>query len=140
MFILFLSCDSIEFQKKDIITNKPIATINNKSLFKEDVASLLPKNVDTKDSIVLIRSISNSWAIQQLLLLRNDEMTMDSLYTHLIYPDSKGKPLEMPLYNMARFDSLTESPLADDINWVGFIKTLTTTQSFSFRAFFTSER
>ncbi|MDG1508522.1 MAG: hypothetical protein P8Q53_01925 [Flavobacteriaceae bacterium] len=74
-FILFLSCDSIEFQKKDIITNKPIATINNKSLFKEDVASLLPKNVDTKDSIVLIRSIINSWAIQQLLLLKAEENT-----------------------------------------------------------------
>jgi hypothetical protein len=75
VFILFLSCDSIEFQKKDIITNKPIATINNKSLFKEDVASLLPKNVDTKDSIVLIRSIINSWAIQQLLLLKAEENT-----------------------------------------------------------------
>jgi hypothetical protein len=74
-FILFLSCDSIELQKKDIITNKPIATINNKSLFKEDVASLLPKNVDTKDSIVLIRSIINSWAIQQLLLLKAEENT-----------------------------------------------------------------
>ena len=74
-FILFLSCDSIEFQKKDIITNKPIATVNNKSLFKEDVASLLPKNVDTKDSIVLIRSIINSWAIQQLLLLKAEENT-----------------------------------------------------------------
>ena len=75
VFILFLSCDSIEFQKKDIITNKPIATVNNKSLFKEDVASLLPKNVDTKDSIVLIRSIINSWAIQQLLLLKAEENT-----------------------------------------------------------------
>jgi hypothetical protein len=57
----------------------------------------------------------------ELTLLRNDEMTMDSLYTHLIYPDSKGKLLEMPLYNIVRFDSLTMSPLADDINWVGFI-------------------
>ena len=75
VFILFFSCNSIEFQKKDIITNKPIATINNKSLFKEDVASLLPKNVDTKDSIVLIRSIINSWAIQQLLLLKAEENT-----------------------------------------------------------------
>ena len=75
VFILFFSCDSIEFQKKDIITNKPIATVNNKSLFKEDVASLLPKNVDTKDSIVLIRSIINSWAIQQLLLLKAEENT-----------------------------------------------------------------
>jgi hypothetical protein len=57
----------------------------------------------------------------ELMLLRNDEMTMDSLFTHLIYPDSKGNAAEMPLYNMVKFDSLTKSPLADDINWVGFI-------------------
>ena len=57
----------------------------------------------------------------ELMLLRNDEMTMDSLFTHLIYPNSKGNAAEMPLYNMVKFDSLTKSPLADDINWVGFI-------------------
>ncbi len=55
----------------------------------------------------------------ELLLLRNDEMTIDSLFTHLIYPDSSGT--KMPLYDMAKFDSLTKRPLADDIKWVGFI-------------------
>lgn len=57
----------------------------------------------------------------ELMLLRNDEMTMDSLYTHMIYPDSEGNAAEMPLYNMVKFDSLTKSPLVDDISWVGFI-------------------
>ena len=75
VFILLLSCNTIEFQKKDVIIKKPIATVNNKNLFNEDVEFLLPKNVDTKDSIVLIRSIINSWAIQQLLLLKAEENT-----------------------------------------------------------------
>ena len=57
----------------------------------------------------------------ELMLLRNDEMTMDSLYTHLIFPDSQGDLSEMPLYNMVKFDSLTKAPLADNISWVGFI-------------------
>ena len=57
----------------------------------------------------------------ELMLLRNDEMTMDSLYTHLIFPDSKGNLSEMPLYNMVKFDSLTKAPLEDNISWVGFI-------------------
>ncbi len=56
----------------------------------------------------------------ELVLLRNDEMTMDSLFTHLIYPDL-GVVKRMPLYDMVKFDSLTKSPLADDISWVGFI-------------------
>tara|TARA_B110000503_G_scaffold73565_1_gene113697 strand:- start:1162 stop:2007 length:846 start_codon:yes stop_codon:yes gene_type:complete len=75
VFILLLSCNTIEFQNKDVIIKKPIATVNNKNLFNEDVEFLLPKNVDTKDSIVLIRSIINSWAIQQLLLLKAEENT-----------------------------------------------------------------
>ena len=57
----------------------------------------------------------------ELVLLRNDEMTMDSLFTHLIYPDASGTAKRMPLYDVVKFDSLTKSPLADDISWVGFI-------------------
>ena len=57
----------------------------------------------------------------ELILLRNDEMTIDSLFTHLIYQDSSGKNGKMDLYNMVKFDSLTKAPLADNINWVGFI-------------------
>lgn len=57
----------------------------------------------------------------KLSLLRNDEMTMDSLFTHLVYPDSLGKMTEMSLYNTIKFDSLTKTPLAHDIGWLGFI-------------------
>ena len=56
-----------------------------------------------------------------LTLLRNDEMTMNNLFTHLIYPDSLGKLTTMPLYNKVKFDSLKKAPLADDIGWFGFI-------------------
>ena len=45
------------------------------SLFKEDLNFLLPKNIDENDSIVLTRSIINSWAIQQLLLKKAAENT-----------------------------------------------------------------
>jgi len=57
----------------------------------------------------------------ELKLLRNDEMTIDSLFTHLVYSNTEGKTEQMDLYNMVRFDSLTKAPLADHIKWVGFI-------------------
>ncbi len=56
-----------------------------------------------------------------LMLLRNDEMTIDSLFTHLVYPNASGKATLLPLYDIVKFDSLTETPLADDIDWLGFI-------------------
>lgn len=72
--VTFLSCDSLEFQKKDNpVNNKPIASVYDESLFKEDLNLLLPKNIDKNDSIVLVRSIIDSWAIQQLLLKKAKE-------------------------------------------------------------------
>ncbi|MFC4221254.1 hypothetical protein [Flagellimonas marina] len=56
-----------------------------------------------------------------LFFLRNNEMTMDKLFTHLVYSDSLGKTKEMLLYDDVKIDSLTKAPLTDDVKWVGFI-------------------
>ncbi|MEZ4810715.1 MAG: hypothetical protein R2819_10170 [Allomuricauda sp.] len=57
-----------------------------------------------------------------LFLLRNNEMTMDKLFTHLVFPDSTGKNKEIILYGDEKeLDSLANAPLAHDIHWVGFI-------------------
>lgn len=75
VIILYISCESIGLQKKDAIIDEPIASVFGKNLYKEEVAYLLPKNIDIKDSTVLVRSIINSWAIQQLLLKKAEENT-----------------------------------------------------------------
>ena len=76
IFVIFFSCDSLEFQKKEnIVANQPIASVYDESLFREDLNSLLPKNIDKNDSIALARSIINSWAIKQLLLIKAEENT-----------------------------------------------------------------
>ena len=73
---MLFSCDSLEFQKKEnYVSDLPIASVYDESLFKEDLNFLLPKNIDKKDSIVLTKSIINSWAIQQLLLKKATENT-----------------------------------------------------------------
>ena len=73
---MLFSCDSLEFQKKEnSVSDLPIASVYDESLFKEDLNFILPKNIDKNDSIVLTKSIINSWAIQQLLLKKAAENT-----------------------------------------------------------------
>ena len=54
----------------------------------------------------------------ELDLLRNDEMTMDSLFTHVVYPKKDGTIKHLELYD--QLDSLVEHPITDDADWVAF--------------------
>ena len=77
MFILIIllvySCESIGLQQKNVVIEKPIATVFDKDLFKKDIELLLPNNVGKEDSILLIRNIINSWAIKELLLKKAEQ-------------------------------------------------------------------
>ncbi len=54
-----------------------------------------------------------------LVMLRNDEMTMDSLFTHVVYPvgDSFGTSA---LYDREEFQWLKKNPIEDDAPWLAF--------------------
>ena len=54
-----------------------------------------------------------------LKLLRNDEMTMDSLFTHVVYRKDNGKVTRLQLYD-AELDSLENNPIPDDSDFVAF--------------------
>ena len=71
--ILFISCDFLGLQKKDIPVRKPIASVHNNNLYKEDIKLLIPKNIEKNDSLVFTRSIINSWAVKQLLLKKAED-------------------------------------------------------------------
>ena len=71
--ILFISCDFLGLQKKDIPVRKPIASVHNNNLYTEDIKLLIPKNIEKNDSIVFTRSIINSWAVKQLLLKKAED-------------------------------------------------------------------
>ena len=73
IILLLFSCESLGLQQKDVVIEKPIASVFNKDLFKKDVEFLLPNNVSKEDSIILTRSIINSWAIKELLLKKAEE-------------------------------------------------------------------
>ena len=57
-----------------------------------------------------------------LKLLRNDEMTMDSLFTHVAYPRKDGMVTRLPLYD-SELDSLETNPIPDDSGFVAFYNT-----------------
>ncbi len=56
----------------------------------------------------------------ELTLLRNDEMTMDSLFTHLMFPGDNGEIREIELYAPNTIEDLDQDRIRDDIDWLCF--------------------
>ena len=73
LLMTFSSCQFFDFGKKEVVQEKPIASVYNSYLFKKDIASLVPKNSSKNDSILIVRSIINNWAIKELLRQKAEE-------------------------------------------------------------------
>ena len=71
--LIIVSCDLISLKTEKFREDKPIATVYNKNLYKKDIEALLPKRITTKDSLVIVKGLINSWAKQQLLLAKAEE-------------------------------------------------------------------
>ncbi|NER84404.1 MAG: hypothetical protein F6K42_33715 [Leptolyngbya sp. SIO1D8] len=56
----------------------------------------------------------------ELVLLRNNEMTMDSLFTHLMFPGPDGEVVELPLYGTGTVKDLDKNRIPDDVDWICF--------------------
>lgn len=56
----------------------------------------------------------------ELFLLRNDEMTMDSLFTHLTYHSFHENRITIPLYDGHSVHDLEQNPIKDDAKWLLF--------------------
>ena len=62
------SCNYFVVQEKEEKSSEIIAIVNTEKLFKEDLKNVLPQNISREDSLVLVKSFINDWAIKQLLL------------------------------------------------------------------------
>ena len=124
--------DSMEYKNIGHVNNVSAQIIeNNLYTFEISKSGVVPKyeEINLYDKYIFYANLpyfeySSTISFNkdvELILLRNDEMTLDSLFTDLIYPDTKGKVKNIHLYNQARLDSLTKSPLADNIEWIGFV-------------------
>ena len=65
---LFTSCDYFKVQEKEDRVSNIVAIVNTEKLFKKDLKYVLPKNISSKDSTILIKSFVQNWAIKKLLL------------------------------------------------------------------------
>ena len=70
LFYIFTltSCDYIKLQEKDAPTSEIIAIVNTDKLFKEDLRDFLPRNISREDSLILVKSFIQDWAVKKLLL------------------------------------------------------------------------
>ena len=66
--LLLSSCDYFNIIEKEKVTSEIVAIVNTEKLFISDLESFLPKNINKQDSIVLVKSYIQDWAIKQLLL------------------------------------------------------------------------
>lgn len=67
----------------------------------------------------LFESTMNVSKDVELDLLRNDEMTMDSLFTHVMYAKLDGSVSSLMLYD-DELDVLEENPIPDNAAWIAF--------------------
>lgn len=68
VFLSFSSCQYFGVQEKEERSSEIVAIVNTEKLFREDIEAILPEQISTADSTVLVRSFINDWAIKQLLL------------------------------------------------------------------------
>ena len=68
--VIFISCDLFKIQEKEKNTSEILAIVNTEKLFRIDVTSVLPKNINEADSLVLANSYIQNWAIKRLLLAK----------------------------------------------------------------------
>ncbi|EAR12206.1 hypothetical protein PI23P_12752 [Polaribacter irgensii 23-P] len=68
LFSFFISCDYFKVQEKEDHASNIIAIVNTDKLFKKDLKDVLPKNISAKDSLTLMKSLVQDWAIKKLLL------------------------------------------------------------------------
>lgn len=67
----------------------------------------------------LFRSTMTIEKPMEMYFLRNQEMTMDHIFTHVVWPGADGKPVVMDFD--ARKPVLAAKPLPVDVPWVAFV-------------------
>lgn len=66
--MLVVSCDFFKIQEKEDTQSDIIAIVNTEKLFKNNLLEALPKNLSKEDSLIIVKSFVQDWAVKQLLL------------------------------------------------------------------------
>ncbi|MFI2743988.1 peptidyl-prolyl cis-trans isomerase [Zhouia sp. PK063] len=66
IFLLFCCASCSYFQPKD--NRKVVASVGNHNLYEEDIKDILGENYSKEDSVNIVSSYINSWAIKRMLI------------------------------------------------------------------------
>ena len=67
-FFLLNSCEYLMVQEKKETVSQIVAIVNTDKLFREDLKDVLPRNISKEDSLILVKSFIQDWAVEKLLL------------------------------------------------------------------------
>ena len=84
---LFSSCNYFWLKKEIAPKDTPIASTFDVELYKDALENLIPTNISKEDSLVLVKSIINNWAVKQLMLkksLENNSSQENSAINELV--------------------------------------------------------
>ncbi|TMM28752.1 hypothetical protein FDT66_12655 [Polaribacter aestuariivivens] len=74
------SCDYFTVKEKETTSSEIVAIVNTDKLFREDLKNVLPNNISKEDSIVLVKSYIQDWAIKKLFLKKaENNSSLESL-------------------------------------------------------------
>jgi hypothetical protein len=65
---LIISCEYLLVQEKKDMVSEIVAIVNTDKLFTEDLKNILPRNITKEDSLILVKSFIQDWAVKKLLL------------------------------------------------------------------------
>jgi hypothetical protein len=60
-------------QQDEEITSEIVAIVNTEKLYKQDLINILPEDISIEDSVILVKSFINNWAIKQILLQKAED-------------------------------------------------------------------
>lgn len=69
----YTSCEHFKLQEKNQQEKSPIASLDNAQAYLSDFERLFPKNIPKNDSLVLLKSNIDNWALKLLLLKKAQE-------------------------------------------------------------------
>lgn len=77
------SCNYFMVEEKASNTSEIVAIVNTDKLFKEDLKEILPQNISAEDSLILVKSFIQDWAIKRLFLKKaetnNSSKTLENI-------------------------------------------------------------
>ncbi|MDB9736266.1 MAG: hypothetical protein QNK88_03425 [Polaribacter sp.] len=125
---LFTSCDYFKVQEKEDRASDIIAIVNTEKLFRKDLKYVSPKNISTKDSVILIKSFVQNWAIKKLLLsaavnnnssesLKNINQLVQDYKESLLINNYKEELIKQQLDTIVAEEEVEEFYLANNDNF-----------------------